>query len=132
VNCFREIYANTGRRLKRSIKSIEKKIIVLRNYKPVVLSKQLIVECSIIHRTNYIVVYQSKGREIHIERFKFTLNQELHLVLNSPIRIHQVIKTRLHHTKNIDLEPLKNTQHSRATPQFSKTLSKTILHSITN
>jgi len=34
------------------------------------------------------------------------------------------------HTKNVDLEPLKNTQHFLATPQFSETLFETDLHTI--
>jgi len=35
------------------------------------------------------------------------------------------------HTKNVDLEPFKNTQHSLTTPQFPKTLFETDLHTIT-
>jgi len=35
------------------------------------------------------------------------------------------------HTKNVDLEPLKNTQHSLTTPQFPETPSETNLHTIT-
>jgi len=34
------------------------------------------------------------------------------------------------HTKNVDLEPLKNTQYFVATPQFLETLFKTDLRTI--
>ena len=35
------------------------------------------------------------------------------------------------HINNDDLEPLKNTHYSLATPQFLETLSETTLHKIT-
>jgi len=92
---------------------------------------------SAVNKNNLKQIYVRSGKEriTQTDLYWFTLTPELHPVPRNHWVTHYAIKTRLHtshtkvvtlnpsrntlplanHTKNVDLEHLKNTQHSLAT-----------------